>query len=349
MPFDLRKKFVVGIASRSLFDMAREHQHYIEHGPESYRAHQIANESKPLSPGTSFELVQKFLGMNQHLPSERQVQVIVMSRNQPDAGRRICNSVRAYNLDISRFCFTGGRPVAQYLRAFSVDLFLSAESDDVRNAFIANYPAALTYGTPSQPIERGDPEIRVAFDGDGVLFGDEAERINQGQGLAEFHAHEVMNAHRPLPEGPFAKLLFSLWYLQQRMESPTPLIRTALVTARNAPAESRVFETLRQWGVRIDESFYLGGSAKVEVLRAFAPDIFFDDQADHCRRAACEVPTAQVPSNLFTLSATSTPLCPICGAAMAHRISRRGPHAGKPFWGCSNYSITGCRGLVPMA
>lgn len=349
MAYDLTKKFVVGIASRSLFDLSRENQLFDKYGPEPYAQHMVEHANQPLAKGTSFNLIKKFLDWNKFLPGERAVEVIVMSRNQPEAGLRICQSVKHHGLPITRYCFTGGSSVAQYLAAHSVNLFLSANSDDVGKAFLAGIPSALTYGIPSSAIESDDTQIRIAFDGDGVLFGDDAERVNQTKGLETFFQHETERAAIPLRKGPFAKLLLSLSYIQSKYLKDKELLRTALVTARNAPAESRVMHTLRSWKVRVDESFYLGGADKSKTLAAFAPDIFFDDQAIHCQRAACSVPTAQVASNLFTMSDSKTPLCPKCGAIMARRVASRGVRIGKPFWGCTNYGATGCTGLIPIA
>ncbi|XAL98448.1 5'-nucleotidase [Phycisphaeraceae bacterium D3-23] len=337
MPYDLTNRFVLGVSSRALFDLAREHTTFEQSGPDTYDQHQKENRTSVLEQGTAFPLVQRFLGLNIYLPKERNVEVILFSRHSPEAGQRIKHSAYHYGLPISRYSFTRGAPVGPYLQAFSVNLFLSAEPEDVRLAFDADIPAAVTFAQPRIAQEREDPQIRIAFDGDGVLFGSESEAINQANGLDAFHKHEIDNARKPLKRGPFARLLVSLSYLQRRIDSPQPLIRTALITARNAPADERVLTTLEAWRVKVDEHHYLGGVLKEGVLRAFAPDIFFDDQSVHCRAASHTVRTAQVPSNLFELAHSEVPLCPNCGAKMKKRIARRGKTAGRSFWGCSNY------------
>ena len=224
---------------------------------------------------------------------------MIISRNSADTSLRISNSIDHYRLDITRAAFTGGEPVAKYLNAFDVDLFLSATEEDVQAAVESKVAAGLIYDGPSR--NRTDPleQIRIAFDGDAVLFSKESEMIYQQQGLEAFIAHEKENAKQPLPEGPFAKLLKTLSFLQFDLTGKTaqsqPPIRTALVTARNSPAHERVIRTLRTWNVRIDETFFLGGVPKHKILESFSPHIFFDDQHQHCEGAAKVVPTARVP------------------------------------------------------
>jgi 5'-nucleotidase len=239
------------------------------------------------------------LAINEIDPGVRRTEVVIISRNSADTSLRISNSIDAYKLDITRAAFTGGEPVAKYLNAFEVDLFLSATEEDVQAAVESNVAAGLIYDGPSR--DRSDPlqEIRIAFDGDAVLFSKESEMIYQQQGLEAFIAHEKENAQKPLPEGPFAKLLKTLSFLQFDLKSSArqenPPIRTALVTARNSPAHERVIRTLRTWNVRIDETFFLGGVPKHKILESFSPHIFFDDQHMHCEGAARVVPTARVP------------------------------------------------------
>jgi 5'-nucleotidase len=219
----------------------------------------------------------------------------VMSRNSTETSLRIFNSIRHYGLDISRAALSGGAPLAPYLQAFKVDLFLSGYEDDVRRALESGVAAALLYDRPDDPLEAAD-EIRIAFDGDAILFSDESERIFQSDGLEAFSRHEQQRAREPLAAGPFARLLHKLSALQQlaARDGITP-IRTALVTARGGPAHERVIRTLLAWGVVIDEAFFLGGVPKTEILAAFRPHIYFDDQAAHCDRAASRVPTGRVP------------------------------------------------------
>ena len=299
MPYDLTNYLVIGVSSRALFDLSLENEIYEREGLEAYCRYQLEHENDVLKPGTGFALIEAILNINQIEPGTRRTEVVIVSRNSADTSLRISNSIDAHNLDITRAAFTGGEPVAKYLNAFEVDLFLSATEEDVQAAVQSNVAAGLIYDGPSG--DRGDPlkQIRIAFDGDAVLFSKESEMIYQQQGLEAFIDHEQKNAQRPLPEGPFAKLLKTLSFLQFDLNSSsnhaTAPIRTALVTARNSPAHERVIRTLRTWNVRIDETFFLGGVAKHKILESFSPHIFFDDQHQHCEGAAKVVPTARVP------------------------------------------------------
>ncbi len=299
MPYDLSDKLVIGVSSRALFDLSRENEIYENEGLEAYCRYQLDHESDVLKPGTGFALIEAILGINHIESGVRRTEVVIISRNSADTSLRISNSIDSYELDITRAAFTGGEPVAKYLNAFDVDLFLSATEEDVQAAVESNVAAGLIYDGPSR--NRRDPlqQIRIAFDGDAVLFSKESEMIYQQQGLEAFIEHEKLNAQKPLPEGPFAKLLKTLSFLQfdlgSRSSQANPPIRTALVTARNSPAHERVIRTLRTWNVRIDETFFLGGVPKNKVLESFSPHIFFDDQHQHCEGAAKLVPTARVP------------------------------------------------------
>lgn len=220
-----------------------------------------------------------------------------MSRNNADTSLRIFNSLEHYNLNITRAVLSSGAPLAKYLAAFKTDLFLSANDEDVQQAINANIAAGLIYVNkiPAIDINKEINEIRIAFDGDAVIFSDESEKIYKEKGLNEFLMHERKNANKLLPEGPFAKLLKTVSYIQKEFKDRRSPIRTALVTARNAPAHKRVILTLREWGVRIDEVFFLGGMGKQDVLKAFGVHIFFDDQAVHVEPASEHVASAQVP------------------------------------------------------
>lgn len=299
MPYDLSNYLVIGVSSRALFDLSFENEIYEKEGLEAYCKYQLDHENDILKPGTGFALIEAMLKINQLDDSTRRAEVVIVSRNSADTSLRISNSINHYNLDVTRAAFTGGEPVAKYLNAFDVDLFLSATEEDVQAAVASQVAAGLIYEGPRK--NRQDPlqQIRIAFDGDAVLFSPESEMIYQQQGLEAFLEHEKKNAQKPLPEGPFAKLLKTLSFLQFELKnnskSGTTPIRTALVTARNSPAHERVIRTLRAWNVRIDETFFLGGVAKDKVLESFSPHIFFDDQHQHCDAAAKVVPTARVP------------------------------------------------------
>lgn len=299
MPYDLTNYLVIGVSSRALFDLTLENEIYENEGLEAYCHYQLEHENDVLEPGTGFALIEAMLAINNIDPEIRRTEVVIISRNSADTSLRISNSIDDHKLDITRAAFTGGEPVAKYLNAFEVDLFLSATEEDVQAAVESKVAAGLIYDGPSR--DRGDPlqQIRIAFDGDAVLFSKESEMIYQQQGLEAFIEHEQENAQQPLPEGPFAKLLKTLSFMQfdlnsSNRQSISP-IRTALVTARNSPAHERVIRTLRTWNVRIDETFFLGGVPKHKILESFSPHIFFDDQHQHCEGASRVVPTARVP------------------------------------------------------
>ena len=299
MAYDLSNYLVIGVSSRALFDLTLENEIFENEGLEAYCRYQLEHENDVLEPGTGFALIEAMLRINAIDAEVRRIEVVIVSRNSADTSLRISNSINHYNLDVTRAAFTGGEPVAKYLNAFDVDLFLSATEEDVQAAVESNVAAGLIYDGPSQYYQDPLKQIRIAFDGDAVLFSKESEMIYQQQGLDAFIEHEKQNVAKPLPEGPFAKLLKTLSYLQFDLNSNpqqgiTPL-RTALVTARNSPAHERVIRTLRTWNVRIDETFFLGGVAKARILESFSPHIFFDDQHLHCDAASKIVPTARVP------------------------------------------------------
>ena len=295
MAMDLDSKLVIGISSRALFDLEEENRIYTEQGLDAYSEYQIAHENEILRPGTAFPLVRALHRLN--TGENRLTEIIVMSKNSADTSLRIFNSIEHYGLDVSRAALVGGKSISPYLSAFRTDLFLSANEQDVQEAINAGFAAGIICQHKGLPInpDASEEQIRIAFDGDAVIFSDEAERIYQEKGLAAFAEHERENARRPLPEGPFAKLLKTLSLVQSRFPDENMPIRTALVTARNAPSHERVIRTLRAWNVRIDEAFFLGGITKSEVLRAFGANIFFDDQTVHLDPASELVPAARVP------------------------------------------------------
>jgi 5'-nucleotidase len=295
MAVDLSKYLVIGVSSRALFDLSHEDEIFRTQGLEAYEAYQLENEHITLKPGAGFPLIKAILNLNSIIPDERKTEVVIMSRNSADTSLRIFNSIDHYGLDITRAALSGGAQLAPYLHAFSVDLFLSLYEDDVQAAVNAGVAAALLYAKPENPNQEEIDQIRIAFDGDAVLFSDESEKIYQTQGLEAFIQHEKENARKPLPAGPFAKLLQTISYIQAEHKSAPAPIRTALVTARNSPAHERVIRTLREWGVELDETFFLGGMPKAEVLKAFRPHIFFDDQTVHCDHSSKVVPTGRVP------------------------------------------------------
>lgn len=286
-------KLVIAISSRALFDLDDAHKVYEQQGLAAYSQYQIDNEHVPLEPGTAFSVVRKLLGLNDSLSAAMQVEVVLLSRNSADTGLRVFNSIEHYGLPITRAAFCGGESPWRYINAFGCQLFLSAEPGDVRKA-LENQVAAATL-VSRQRSGNEDQQLRFAFDGDAVLFSDEAEQVFKRDGLEAFTASERAARHEPLQGGPFKQFLASLQQLQQVFPADQAPIRTALVTARSAPAHERVIRTLRAWDIRIDESIFLGGLDKTDFLKAYRADVFFDDQQAHCERAADHVTTGHVP------------------------------------------------------
>ena len=285
-------RLVVAISSRALFDLDETHRIFEREGKEAFCRHQVEHEEEILAPGVAFPMVQKLLAINEALP-EPLVEVILLSRNSADTGLRIFNSIAHHRLSISRAAFTSGQSPFVYIAPFGAHLFLSANADDVVMALDAGYAAATIYSSSSSV--GGTGQLRIAFDGDAVLFSDESEQIYKSQGLDAFTENEKAAARTPLSGGPFKDFLAALQHIQSHFDPEASPIRTALVTARGAPAHERVVRTLRAWNIRIDEALFLGGMDKGQFLRAFGADIFFDDQKGHCESASRHVATGHVP------------------------------------------------------
>ncbi len=296
MGYDLENKLVIAISSRALFSLEKENSIFEEKGLKEYYQHQLAKELVMLQPGTAFDLVNNFLAINNLFDDGKHVEVIIMSRNNAATSLRITKSIEAYDLDIVRSAWTGGEKISKYLLPFKVDLFLSAYEEDVRDAIDTGIAAARILPFEGDRIDTNSKQVRIAFDGDAVLFSDESEQIYKQKGLDAFIAHEKENVSKSLPDGPFAKLLRVISKIQTHFPDDTSSpIRTALITARNSPAHERVIRTLNEWGVRIDEAFFLGGVDKYEIVKAFRADIFFDDQDVHLEKTSKETPSAKVP------------------------------------------------------
>ena len=288
---------VVAITARALFHLEDGHRVFESEGIEAYARYQRARENDVLPPGIAFPLVTKLLALNAGAPPERpRVEVILLSRNSSDTGLRIFNAIEHYGLKITRAVFTSGAEVYPYIQPFGAHLFLSANPASVQAALEHGVAAATIL--PAEAAEQGHPELRIAFDGDAVVFGDESERISQQGGLAAFHAHEAEKAHEPLSGGPFKGFLSALHELQADFPPEHCPIRTALVTARSAPAHKRVILTLREWGVRLDESLFLGGRDKGPFLKAFGADLFFDDSRQNIDSARRHVAAGHVPHGI---------------------------------------------------
>ena len=320
MSISLDGQLVVAISSRALFDFEEENRVFEEglsHGaapgikPDAnYMQLQLDRLDVPAKPGVAFSLIKKLLAFNEapESPEEtlspakpaQRVEVVILSRNDPVSGMRVFRSARHYGLNIQRGTFNRGEAPWRYLKPLNANLFLSAHLSDVRAALDAGVPAAQVYPQSAQASQEHPNEVRIAFDGDAVLFSDEAERVYQAQGLNAFQAHESAKASQPLLGGPFKPLLEALHRLQQ-VGTSRMRIRTALVTARSAPAHERAIRTLMNWNVEVDEAMFLGGLAKGEFLREFEPDFFFDDQTGHVHSAAQHVPAGHVASGVANL------------------------------------------------
>lgn len=295
MGVSLDGKLVVAISSRALFDFEEENRVFEEGDDHAYMQLQLQRLELPATPGVAFSLVRKLLAFND--ADTQRVEVVILSRNDPVSGMRVFRSAKHYGLPIVRGSFTRGQSPWRYLKPLHANLFLSAHLTDVRAALDAGVPAAQVYPHAAHASDAHPNEVRIAFDGDAVLFSDEAERVFQSAGLTAFQQHEQDKATQPLPAGPFKPLLDALHRLQQAGTS-SMRIRTALVTARSAPAHERAIRTLMDWNVQVDEAMFLGGLEKGEFLREFEPDFFFDDQTGHIESAAQHVPAGHVASGV---------------------------------------------------
>ena len=291
MPITLQDKLVVAISSRALFDFEEENRRFEHADDRAYMALQLERIDVPALEGCALPLVRKLLAFNRG--GHHRVEVVILSRNDPASGMRVFRSARHHGLAIERGVFTRGRSPYAYLHALGAHLFLSANDADVRSALDAGFPAARVYPDSARAAHSHPDEVRIAFDGDAVLFSDEAERVYQHHGLDAFQEHESSRADTPLMPGPFKPLLQALHALRHEAED-VMRIRTALVTARSAPAHERAVRTLMNWEIEVDEAMFLGGLEKGPFLRAFEPDFFFDDQTRHCESAAGAGPTGHV-------------------------------------------------------
>ena len=288
-----KSKLIIGISSRALFDLDDSHKIFEKEGVDAYKEHQILNEDKILNPGNAFGLVKKILDINNLYESKDRVEVILLSRNSADTGLRVFNSIEAHNLDITRAVFCGGESPHKYVKDFNIDLFLSSSDEDVRMAIESNV-ASATIISGNSNFKQDSHLLKIAFDGDAVIFSDESEKVFHEKGMTAFIKNEI-KGHNSLEPGPMKPFLMELNKLQGEFSLEDCPIRTALVTARSAPTHKRVIKTLREWGVRIDESLFLGGMSKEVFLRSFQADIFFDDQLKNIVDASGKITSAHVP------------------------------------------------------
>lgn len=301
MPYPIEKKLVIAISSSAVFDMTAADKVFHDEGEDSYRKHQLDHLHEPFNKGVAFPFIRRLLNLNAVFPEQSPVEVVVLSRNDPDTGRRFFESCKHYDLAISRGAFLCGKDPYPYIESFNASLFLSAKEEDVRGALELGMPAGLVLPTKAQDEPKTD-ELRIAFDFDGVLANDEAEQVFQTEGLELFHQAEVQKADTPLPAGPIQGLARKLAFWQrfeakQQRADPSfkPLLRIAIVTARNAPAHSRFIKTLEGWGLSATETFFMGGIDKGCVLRVFRPHLFLDDQISHLEDIADEIPCVHIP------------------------------------------------------
>jgi 5'-nucleotidase len=293
MAASLQGQLVVAISSRALFDFEEENRLFEAQDDRAYMQLQLQRLDQPARPGVAFSLVRKLLAFNADAP---RVQVVILSRNDPVSGMRVFRSAQHYGLPIERGVFTRGQSPWRYLKPLDANLFLSMNEADVRSALTAGVPAARVYPHSAHASDAHPQEVRIAFDGDAVLFSDEAERVFRHGGLDAFQSHERTHSGTPLAPGPFKPLLEALHRLQRA--GALMRIRTALVTARSAPAHERAIRTLMDWQIEVDEAMFLGGLAKGEFLREFEPDFFFDDQTGHVDSAAAHVPAGHVAAGV---------------------------------------------------
>ena len=301
MAFPIEKKLVVSISSSAVFEMSAADDVFKHEGDDAYRKYQLKNLHVPFEKGVAFQFIRRLLNLNKKFPEQSPVEVVVLSRNDPDTGRRFFESCKHYGLDISRGAFLCGKDPYPYIGSFNSSLFLSANEDDVRGALKEGMPAGLVLPTKAKD-EPATEELRIAFDFDGVLANDEAEKTYQQGGLESFHNTETKLADTPLPAGPIQGLARKLAFWQrfeakQQLKDPSyqPLLRVAIVTARSAPAHSRFVKTLEKWGLSATETFFMGGIEKGRVLRIFKPHLFLDDQLNHLTDIAEEIPCVHIP------------------------------------------------------
>jgi 5'-nucleotidase len=303
MAVDLTNVLVIGVSSRALFDLEEENLIFEQKGIKEYRKHQLKTEDIPLKPGSAFYLIKNILGLNQ-ISKNKIFEVVIMSKNSPETGMRILNSLKNYKLDITRMAMTGGEPLSRDLvDAFSIDLFLSKNESDVQMAIDSGLCAAATIFPRPLNYQNIDHRVKIAFDADAVLFSEESELRYKREGMDSFHQFEQEHENEPLREGPFASLIKKLSKIQSELPSSIELspLRIAIVTARNAPSHLRVIRTLRKWGVYVDEVYFLGGLSKHKVLKSFGAQIFFDDQVTHLKDTCRWIPSGQVPYNSNSL------------------------------------------------
>jgi len=309
MAYPIDRKLVVAVSSNALFDLEKEDEIFKNEGLNAYRTHQIDNKQTPLKKGFAFPFIKRFLNINKVYPEQKPVEVVLLSKNSPETGIRVFNAIKSYNLDISRAAFTSGKSPYNYIPAYNISLFLSTNEDDVIKAIESNYPAGRILKTTVQDDE--DLELRVAFDFDGVIADDEAEKVYQDSGgqLEIYYSYETEHKQIALNPGPLGNFFKKLSYFQKmesRKEEKDPnykkILKTAIITARNAPAHERAINTLKEWDVEVDEMFLLGGIEKKRILSVLKPHLFFDDQITHLDPKLENIPLVHIPFGIANIS-----------------------------------------------
>jgi len=305
MGYPIERKLVIAISSSALFDLTEPHKIFKEKGEDEYRKYQRQNQDKVLKPGVAFPFIKRFLNINSAFPNKEPVEVILLSKNDPDTGLRVFNSIRHYKLPITRAAFLSGKSPYEYIPAFNASLFLSANSEDVKKAIKAGFPAGTVLKTKFKD-DPNDNELRIAFDFDGVIVDDQAEVIYQKKDIDQFHKLESKKSNIPHNPGPLKDLFVKLSFFQKlelkrakEDKKYKRFIRTAIITSRNAPSHTRVITTLREWGVSADETFFLGGIDKKRILDILKPHIYFDDQLSHLESSAQDIPSVHIPFGII--------------------------------------------------
>ena len=287
----------VGVASSALFDLTESDRVFREQGVAAYREHQEKRLDRPLPPGPALPFIRRLLGLNDVL--DEAVDVIVLSRNSAESGLRVMRSIGSAGLPITRAAFREGRSAFEFMPALEMSLFLSANHDDVSEAFASGHPAGTVLRGNSLPD--AGKELRIAFDFDGVLADDSSERVFRQDGPKRYARREAELADVPLSPGPLAPFLAGLNRIQEEESALTSQdpsyesrLRISLVTARSAPAHERAINSLRSWGLKVDDAFFLGGLPKAPVLEILSPHMSFDDQRSNLE-AALRTPSVHVP------------------------------------------------------
>ena len=298
---DLERALVIGVASSALFDLSESDAVFRNEGEEKYRAYQCEHLDDVLEPGVAFPFIRRLLDLNDLAEGERLVEVVILSRNDPETGLRVMRSVKHHGLDITRAIFMQGRAPYQFMGPLHMSLFLSANEDDVREAMSLGFAAGHVVG-PGVADDGGN-DLRIAFDFDGVLADDSAERVFQTGGLDKYQENESALAEVPLDRGPMADFLEKINRIQgiedsKSVDDPQGYrrrVRVAVVTARSAPAHERAINSIRQWGLSVNDAFFLGGLPKGPMLEVLQPHIFFDDQRRHVEGASLSTPSVHIP------------------------------------------------------